>query len=210
VRIPRPTYANVVATLALFVALGGASYAAVTLPRNSVGSAQLRNGSVTLSKAGFAVGMAAGALGHAVSVGTVARFQCLGNVPCSIAPPRPPPPKVIAVATLKLSKPAPVLVLASLSVSQSRPSIQSGTESDTLDVEGGADVPRPFLNAANGYSATVTGEHVEVEQPGTHRYYLKVRGYVSSPTQATAGQIVAIALPGGEITSCPSARVCAR
>ena len=207
-RIPRPTYANVVATLALFVALGGASYAAVTLPRNSVGSAQLRNGSVTLSKAGFPVGMVAGALGHAVSVGTVARFQCLGKVPCSIPP--PPPPKVIAVATLKLTKPAPVLVLASLSVSQSRPSIQSGTESDTLDVQGGADVPRPVLNAANGYSATVTGEHVEVEQPGTHRYYLKVGGYVSSPTQATGAQIVAIALPDGAITSCPSARVCAR
>jgi hypothetical protein len=42
----RMTYGNVVATLALFIALGGTSYAAVTLPRNSVGSAQLRTGSV--------------------------------------------------------------------------------------------------------------------------------------------------------------------
>ena len=32
------SYANVVATLALFVALGGASYAAVTLPAGSVES----------------------------------------------------------------------------------------------------------------------------------------------------------------------------
>ncbi len=31
------TYANVVATLALFIALGGVSYAAVKIPTNSVG-----------------------------------------------------------------------------------------------------------------------------------------------------------------------------
>ena len=44
IRRPRPrlTYANVVATLALFVALGGSSYAAVVLPRNSVGAALIR------------------------------------------------------------------------------------------------------------------------------------------------------------------------
>ncbi len=42
----RLTYANVMATIAVFVALGGTSYAALTLPRNSVGSAQLRTGAV--------------------------------------------------------------------------------------------------------------------------------------------------------------------
>lgn len=36
------SYANVISTLALFVALGGTSYAALTLPRNSVGSSQIR------------------------------------------------------------------------------------------------------------------------------------------------------------------------
>jgi hypothetical protein len=41
----RLTYANVLATLALFLALGGGAYA-LTLPRNSVGSAQLRSDSV--------------------------------------------------------------------------------------------------------------------------------------------------------------------
>ncbi len=34
----RLSYANVVATLALFLALGGVSYATVKLPRNSVGT----------------------------------------------------------------------------------------------------------------------------------------------------------------------------
>jgi hypothetical protein len=42
----RPSAPMVVSFVALFVALGGASYAAVTLPRNSVGSAQLQNNSV--------------------------------------------------------------------------------------------------------------------------------------------------------------------
>ena len=42
----RLTYANVTASLALFIALGGTGYAAVTLPRNSVGQAQMRNNAV--------------------------------------------------------------------------------------------------------------------------------------------------------------------
>jgi hypothetical protein len=42
----RVTYANVVASIALFVSLGGVSYAAVTLPANSVGAAQIKTGAV--------------------------------------------------------------------------------------------------------------------------------------------------------------------
>ena len=46
-RITAPlSYANVTATVALFIALGGSSYAALTLPRNSVGSNQIRNSAV--------------------------------------------------------------------------------------------------------------------------------------------------------------------
>jgi len=46
-RIPRPklNYANVIASLALFVALGGAAVAA-SLPKNSVGTQQLKRGAV--------------------------------------------------------------------------------------------------------------------------------------------------------------------
>ncbi|HEX5929618.1 MAG TPA: hypothetical protein VFY48_09515 [Solirubrobacterales bacterium] len=67
------TYANVVASLALFVALGGISYAAIAIPSNSVGTPQLKAGAVTgakvkdgsLGKADFAAGAlpAAGAKG---------------------------------------------------------------------------------------------------------------------------------------------------
>jgi hypothetical protein len=47
---PRVTYANVTATLALFIALGGSGYAALKLPRNSVGTSQLKKESVSVSK----------------------------------------------------------------------------------------------------------------------------------------------------------------
>jgi len=50
-RVPRPklNYANVIATIALFVALGGAAVAA-GLPKNSVGTKQLKKGAVTAAK----------------------------------------------------------------------------------------------------------------------------------------------------------------
>jgi hypothetical protein len=44
------TYTNVIATLALFLALGGASYAATQLAENSVGSKQLKRSAVTAAK----------------------------------------------------------------------------------------------------------------------------------------------------------------
>lgn len=56
-RVPgRLSYSNVVATIALFIALGGASYAAVALPAHSVGTRQLKGGAVTPSTLGFPLG----------------------------------------------------------------------------------------------------------------------------------------------------------
>jgi hypothetical protein len=46
----RLTYANVIATIALFLALGGGAYAALKLPTNSVGSAQIKANAVNSSK----------------------------------------------------------------------------------------------------------------------------------------------------------------
>jgi hypothetical protein len=46
----RPTASMVISLIALFVALGGASYAAVSIPQNSVGNAQLKNNSVGTAK----------------------------------------------------------------------------------------------------------------------------------------------------------------
>jgi hypothetical protein len=57
----RLTYSNVTASIALFVALGGTSYAVTQLPRNSVGSTQVRDGS--LQRKDLARGMSRGPRG---------------------------------------------------------------------------------------------------------------------------------------------------
>jgi hypothetical protein len=44
------SFANVISVMALFVALGGASYAAVTLPKNSVGAKQIKKNGVGASE----------------------------------------------------------------------------------------------------------------------------------------------------------------
>ena len=60
----RLTFSNVIAVLALFIALGGTSYAVAALPKNSVGTQQIKKDAVTgakvkngsLSSADFAAG----------------------------------------------------------------------------------------------------------------------------------------------------------
>ncbi len=49
-RLRRPSASMTVAFVALMVALGGSSYAALKLPKNSVGSKQIRKNAVTSSK----------------------------------------------------------------------------------------------------------------------------------------------------------------
>lgn len=47
---PKLSYANVIATIAIFIALGGASYAALKLPKNSVGTKQIKKNAVNSAK----------------------------------------------------------------------------------------------------------------------------------------------------------------
>jgi hypothetical protein len=49
-RLRAPSPALVISVIALFVALGGTTYAATSLPKNSVGTKQLKAGAVTKSK----------------------------------------------------------------------------------------------------------------------------------------------------------------
>jgi hypothetical protein len=45
-RLPRPTYANVCSTIALFLAAGGTAWAAATLPAGSVTTREIQNGTI--------------------------------------------------------------------------------------------------------------------------------------------------------------------
>ena len=49
-KLRRPNFAETIAVIALFVALGGASYAAIKIPKNSVGTKQLKKNAVTSAK----------------------------------------------------------------------------------------------------------------------------------------------------------------
>jgi hypothetical protein len=65
----RPSPAMVVALIALFVAMAGGAYAATQLPKNSVGSAQLKNSAVTPAKLSSAAKTALSTPGPAGATG---------------------------------------------------------------------------------------------------------------------------------------------
>lgn len=78
----RLTYANVMATLAVFIALGGTGYAAINLPRNSVGSKQLRRHAVSNSKLAPQA-VTASRVKHETLTGTQIKESSLGKVPAA-------------------------------------------------------------------------------------------------------------------------------
>ncbi len=100
---PRLTYANVMATIAVFIALGGASYAALKLPKNSVGAKQLKKNSVTTAKiknqavtaAKVKSGSLTGAQVNASTLGTVPNAAHAGSA--DVANSLPPPERWHAV-----------------------------------------------------------------------------------------------------------------
>jgi hypothetical protein len=68
------TYANVIATLALFIALGGGALAATHLGKNSIGSKQLKKNAVTTSKIKNAA-----VTGEKLAAGSVGSAQLQAN-----------------------------------------------------------------------------------------------------------------------------------
>jgi hypothetical protein len=90
---PKLSYANVMATIAVFIALGGASYAALKVPQNSVGAKQLKKNAVVTTKvkneaitaAKVKKGTLTGAQINASTLGTVP----VANLANSVAPPEP-------------------------------------------------------------------------------------------------------------------------
>ena len=78
---PKLTYANVVATLAPFIAIGGASaFAASQLGKNSVGSKQLKKNAVTTAKIKN-LAITAAKVKNGTLTGTQINASTLGTVP---------------------------------------------------------------------------------------------------------------------------------
>jgi hypothetical protein len=72
-------YANVTATLALFVALSGSAYAAVELPADSVGTPQLKSGAVTGAKIATGTIRAANVATRSLTGSVIAESTLAGN-----------------------------------------------------------------------------------------------------------------------------------
>src|ERR1700750_1077343 len=101
----RPSPAMVVAFIALFVAIGGSSYAVTRLPSGSVGSKQLKKNAVTgaevknpslsaadikvASLAGVASAASAASATHANAAGALDKISYV-NAPAGVAPAAPP------------------------------------------------------------------------------------------------------------------------
>jgi len=77
-RFRAPSPALVIATVALFVALAGTSYAAVTLAKNSVGTKQIKNGAVTAAKMAGSAHYSPVIYAHVLANGTVDTSQSKG------------------------------------------------------------------------------------------------------------------------------------
>jgi len=79
------------ATIAVFIALGGASYAAIKLPKNSVGGKQLKKNAVTTAKV-KAQAITGAKIKNGTLTGTQINSSTLGVVPGphTRRAPRPP------------------------------------------------------------------------------------------------------------------------
>jgi hypothetical protein len=91
--VPKLSYANVTATVALFLSLGGVSYAAVHLGKGSVGTAQLKREAVSIAKirkgAITSVKLAQGSITSAkiaddAVTGAKVNTETLGTVPAAV------------------------------------------------------------------------------------------------------------------------------
>jgi hypothetical protein len=77
---PKLSYANVMATIAVFIALGGASYAALKMPKNGVGAKQLKMNAVTTAKVKNEA-ITAAKVKKGTLTGTQINLSTLGTVP---------------------------------------------------------------------------------------------------------------------------------
>jgi hypothetical protein len=101
----RLTYANLMSSVALFVALGGGAYA-LSVPKNSVGSPELQPGAVTTSKV----------RNHSLKASDFRRGQLpvLGGVRAADLNPSPTPGTVIKSVNLRLRASGKAFVMATV------------------------------------------------------------------------------------------------
>lgn len=181
------SYANVVATVALFVALGGASYAAIELPRNSVGTPQLRDGAVTERKLGFTLATAASRSSAPIKVGA--------EVPCSNSPtpcpvPAPEPVRLLSTS-VTLTHPGRVLVLASAEAYVAQAAVK-GSVTLNIGKERGLTAQR---DAVLGPYSPVPVSFWTAQEVGAGRHVFTLEARGSGAVYVEDSELLVLALP---------------
>ncbi|MBS1890789.1 MAG: hypothetical protein JST59_05815 [Actinobacteria bacterium] len=179
-RRPRLTYANVVASLALFIALGGASYAATSLPKGSVGTDQIQAEAVRTGKvaddAVTAAKLAQGVRERLAPVGGVPATTTITSTPESVKHADTAHRALTAVSAESATLADRAKIAASAETATSAKSADSATTAES---------------AATAKSADTAENAKELGgQPASH--YLTA-GSVLQPGQTEAGDYIAAA-----------------
>ena len=185
------SYANVVATLALFVAVGGGAYAAVELPAGSVGTPQLRRAAVTPSKLRYATASVAGIAAGGGQTLSPSSPDCAPDSPCAFV--APTPDVVLSSADLGLPEAENILISGSVDLA---PTDTAATANVYLQVTlDGRPLSGVQVVSVSG------GSVIPIQALATHaasgRHVVAVLAAVSGDTAVAAGNVslAAIALP---------------
>ncbi len=194
------TYANVISTVAVFIALGGASYAAISLPADSVGTAQIRAGAVTLPKLGVVLASSAA---QAPAPQVVPGFSCVSSGGSGNTAPSCPPPRFVHLVStsITLKRRANILVLGTgVAGSAERPEAAGNVQLHVAidqGLEGGPGAPNSVTmfspNSAASASLIATFTNIPAG-----RHTVELSAVADQTTASVSGtQVTAIALPSG-------------
>lgn len=167
------TYANVTATIALYVALGGISYAVLRVPARSVGPAQLRPRAVGPTALAVALG------GASVETQDVKTFTDYTRACRSGSPPPPCVPPVAAeVASVRIKTHARGTLLFSAVTGMTNANAASGDVADvtlTASVDGRKLPGQSTVQVPFGRPVSVPLQASARLSAGTHTVRLQIR-----------------------------------
>jgi hypothetical protein len=195
------SYANVIASIALFISLGGASYAAIALPANSVGPKQLQTGAVATQALSFPLG-AVGITNNKPD--DQGRGYCNGGKAFS-GPGVPPCPAPIMGGTapgqevhIHLSQPGQLMLSAIASLKYEGAAGTTATVTLELILNGGSTTTAKVI-LSGGQTLQAPIQALRKTSAGTHTAGIKLNtqygAYGNGDIIVTSVSLTAIALP---------------